>query len=117
MDTNTCGVVSMACLCCQGYEDVLRHRTDADVNSRHVHVLRGGVIETLHSRDIQVRRGGGGYRGGGGIKGVDGKGLWGVEGRGIHWVEGREEYRWVQVEMYMEIQGVSFRGGVLQAAQ
>ncbi|KAI0230344.1 putative phospholipid-transporting ATPase IF [Lamellibrachia satsuma] len=38
----------------QGYEDVLRHRTDAEVNSRVVHVLRDGVLQTLHSRDIQV---------------------------------------------------------------
>ena len=60
---------------------MLRHRTDAEVNSRVVHVLRNGVLQTLHSRDIQVGGGKGGGRRGERKRGREGEREGGREGR------------------------------------
>lgn len=38
----------------QGYEDILRHRTDAQVNKAPVRVLRNGVFSIIQRKDIKV---------------------------------------------------------------
>lgn len=38
----------------QGYEDVLRHRADKEVNNRLVRVLKDGRLEEVLSRDVRV---------------------------------------------------------------
>lgn len=38
----------------KAYEDIVRHRSDNEVNSKEVKVIRGGCFEIIKSKDIKV---------------------------------------------------------------
>lgn len=38
----------------KAYEDIIRHRADAEFNSKEVRVIRDGTFVTIKSKDIRV---------------------------------------------------------------